>query len=174
LPEFTIAIDTGMRPSEQFGLRWSDVDLDRRQITLLQTKTGKPRHLPMNAACLRAFQELKARPIQGEYVLTAKDGQRLVAYRWFEDAAKDAGVAINWYEATRHTFASRLTMAGVDLRTVANLMGLSTIQMTMRYAHLAPEHQLAAVERLTPSVSTDTKTGTSANVEADKEGARIQ
>ena len=46
-------------------------------------------------------------------------------------------------------FASRLVMSGVDLRTVAELMGHKTIQMTMRYAHLAPAHQLAAVERLT-------------------------
>ena len=50
----------------------------------------------------------------------------------------------------RHTFASRLAMAGVDLRTLAELMGHKTIQMTMRYAHLAPAHNLAAVERLIP------------------------
>jgi hypothetical protein len=53
-----------------------------------------------------------------------------------------------WY-CLRHTFASRLVMAGVDIRTVAELMGHKTIQMTMRYAHLAPQHSLAAVERLT-------------------------
>jgi hypothetical protein len=52
-----------------------------------------------------------------------------------------------WY-CLRHTFASRLVMAGVDIRTVAELMGHKTIQMTMRYAHLAPEHNLAAVESL--------------------------
>ncbi len=39
-------------------------------------------------------------------------------------------------------------MAGIDIRTVAELMGHKRIQMTMRYAHLAPEHKLAAVERL--------------------------
>lgn len=59
-------------------------------------------------------------------------------------------------------------MAGVDLRTV-QLMGHKAIQMTCRYAHLAPEHQLAAVERLceissTQEASTDTKTDTSAEV----------
>lgn len=55
-------------------------------------------------------------------------------------------------------------MAGVDLRTVAELMGHKTIQMTMRYAHLAPAHTLAAVERLTGvrqlDSPTDTKTDT--------------
>jgi hypothetical protein len=47
-----------------------------------------------------------------------------------------------------HTFARRLVMAGVDLPTVASLMGHLNIQMTMRYAHLAPAHKAAAVEKL--------------------------
>ena len=49
----------------------------------------------------------------------------------------------------RHTFASHLVMKGVDLRTVAKLMGHKDIKMTMRYAHLAPEHLQAAVDALT-------------------------
>ena len=56
-------------------------------------------------------------------------------------------------------------MAGIDLRTIAELMGHTTIQMTMRYAHLAPSHKLAAVERLAGVVHlsepTDTSTDTS-------------
>ena len=51
-------------------------------------------------------------------------------------------------------------MAGVDLRTVAELMGHKTIQMTMRYAHLAPAHKLAAVERLAAGWKTDRPTDT--------------
>src|SRR5207253_6509019 len=65
----------------------------------------------------------------------------------------------------RHDFASRLVMAGVDLRTVQELMGHKTIQMTVRYAHLAPKHQLAAVQRLCDTgtkqkAPNDTKTDT--------------
>ncbi len=56
-----------------------------------------------------------------------------------------------------NSFASRLVMAGVDIRTVAELMGHQTIRMTMRYAYLAPAHTLAAVQMLVP---TDSKTGT--------------
>lgn len=52
---------------------------------------------------------------------------------------------IRWHDL-RHTFGSRLSMAGVDLRTIAALMGHKTIQMTMRYAHLSPKHNLNAVE----------------------------
>ena len=59
----------------------------------------------------------------------------------------------------RHTFASRLVMAGVDLRTVQELMGHKTITMTVRYAHLAPAHQREAIERLAQK-RTDTTTDT--------------
>ena len=88
------------------------------------------------------------------------NGQKLCGYKhWFEPAVREAGVtSFTWY-GLRHTFASRLVMAGVDIRTVADLMGHQSIQMTMRYAHLAPAHRLAAVERLV-EVSTDTKTDT--------------
>ena len=60
-------------------------------------------------------------------------------------------------------------MAGVDLRTVQELMGHKTIQMTVRYAHLAPKHQLAAVQRLCDTgtaqrAPSDTRTDTSSSV----------
>jgi integrase len=76
-------------------------------------------------------------------------GEPLQGYEhWFGPAVKEARIKeFTWY-CLRHTFASRLAMAGVDLRTLAELMGHQTIQMTMRYAHLAPSHTLAAVERL--------------------------
>lgn len=81
-------------------------------------------------------------------------GEPLHGYKhWFEPAVSEAGVRdFTWY-CLRHTFASRLVMAGVDLRTVAELMGHQQIQMTMRYAHLAPAHTLAAVERLVDNPS---------------------
>ena len=52
------------------------------------------------------------------------------------------------WDDLRHTFASRLVMARVDLRTVAHLLGQGTLQMVMRYSHLSQAHELAAVERL--------------------------
>lgn len=57
-------------------------------------------------------------------------------------------------------------MEGVDLRTVAELMGHETIQMTMRYAHLAPAHNLAAVEQLSPQPSVVVQGGSSATTSA--------
>ena len=71
--------------------------------------------------------------------------------RWFNEALTEAKIKDYSWHCNRHTFASRLVMAGVDLRTVAELMGHSSIQMTMRYAHLAPQHNRAAVDRLVPA-----------------------
>src|SRR5437588_12632884 len=82
-------------------------------------------------------------------VLVNMQGEPLKGYKhWFDPAVREAGISFFTWYCLRHTFASRLVMAGVDLRTVAELMGHKTIQMTMRYAHLAPAHNLAAVERL--------------------------
>jgi hypothetical protein len=69
-------------------------------------------------------------------------------------------------------------MAGVDLRTVQQLLGHKTIQMTVRYAHLAPEHQKAAVERLCIVVGslerpTDTRSDTGQNWSDEANGAVV-
>ena len=84
--------------------------------------------------------------------------------RWFNEALTEAKVKDYSWHCNRHTFASRLVMAGVDLRTVAELMGHSSIQLTMRYAHLAPQHNRAAVDRLV-SVSDPRQTRKASNRE---------
>jgi integrase len=166
MPEFDIALHTGMRPSEQFGLTWDRVDLVRKLVTIPKSKNGNTRHIPLNSVALGAFQQLFGRSRGNGCVFVSIHGGPLKGYKhWFEDAVVEAGVSdFTWY-GMRHTFASRLVMAGVDLRTVAELMGHKTIQMTMRYAHLAPAHKSAAVERLAGAWQmnevTDTKTSTS-------------
>jgi site-specific recombinase XerD len=153
LPEYEIVVNTGMRPSEQYALTWPRVDLQRRTITIPRSKNGKTRHIPLNSVAIAAFKALQQRSLDGVApVFVNMQGEPLQGYKhWFEPAVSEAGIKdFTWY-CLRHTFASRLVMAGVDLRTVAELMGHQTIQMTMRYAHLAPAHTLAAVERLVVS-----------------------
>ena len=159
LPELMIALHTGMRPSEQYGLKWDRVDLMRHLISIPKSKNGKARHIPLNAEALGAFTELSKRHSPVGWVFVTMDSERLCGYKhWFGPAVETAGIRdFTWY-CLRHTFASRLVMAGVDLRTVAELMGHKTIQMTMRYAHLAPEHNLAAVEKLVSLNSYSAKT----------------
>lgn len=89
---------------------------------------------------------------------------------------KTAGLESFTWHCLRHTFASRLVMAGVDIRTVQELMGHKTIAMTVRYAHLAPKHTLAAVERLDAPTEqpTDTTTDTAGLVPASTEATELQ
>jgi integrase len=66
----------------------------------------------------------------------------------FIKAVNEAGIEDFTFHDLRHTFASWLVMSGVDLATVSTLMGHRTIQMTMRYAHLAPDYLAEAVAQI--------------------------
>ena len=90
--------------------------------------------------------------------------------RVFVPALKRAGIQGFTWHSLRHSFASRLVMAGVPLRTVQELLGHQSATMTLRYAHLSPEHQLEAVLKLDSSRATATRTATSP--EAAKTAAR--
>ena len=154
VPAFDLSIHTGARAGEQFGLRWDRVDLKQKFVQLpnKRTESGKWRFVPLNAIALAALKELRERNPMSPWVFVNRKGEKLRGQRdWFEPAVKASGVKDYTWHCNRHTFASRLVMAGVDLRTVAQLMGHRTIQMTMRYAHLAPDHQQNAVERLVTS-----------------------
>jgi integrase len=151
MPELDIALNTGMRRSEQYlRIDWNCVDFFRRDLYIPQSKNGSSRHIPLNTHAVSAFQEMFARTKgKGPIFAAKRGGERLLGPRhWFEEAVETAKlVGFTWHDL-RHTFASRLVMAGVDLRTVAELLGHKKIQMTMRYAHLAPQHKMAAVEKL--------------------------
>jgi site-specific recombinase XerD len=158
LAELELALNTGIRLSEQYGLSWHDVSVIRRTLTIQRSKNGATRHVPLNQAALRALEVLQARANGSEFVCGGLNTSR----RWFDPAVKAAGLQSFTWHCLRHTFASRLVMAGVDIRTVQELMGHKTIGMTVRYSHLAPKHTLAAVERLDAPTEqrTDTTTDT--------------
>jgi site-specific recombinase XerD len=158
MPEFDLALNTGIRLSEQYGLLWENVSLPRRTLTIPRSKNGTMRHVPLNQTAVKALESLRKQYPASEHV--CGDGKE--PRRWFEPVLKDAKVANFSWHCLRHTFASRLVMAGVDIRTVQELLGHKTIGMTVRYSHLAPKHTLAAVERLdTPQEGpTDTTTDT--------------
>lgn len=155
IPAFDISTHTGARAGEQFGLRWDSVDLKQKFVQLpnKRTESGKWRFVPLNAVALETFKKLRENNPVSRWVFVNRKGEKLRSHRdWFEPAVKVSGVQNYTWHCNRHTFASRLVMAGVNLRTVAQLMGHRTIQMTMRYAHLAPAHQQNAVERLVASI----------------------
>lgn len=149
LEAFLISVHTGMRSSAQFNLTWRDVSFDMRQIRRKKTGGKKMPPLPLNSVAYEAFLALKARTGGKGFVLLNTKGDRLRESRdWFEPEIKLAKIEDFTWHCNRHTFASRLVMAGVDIRPVAQLMGHRTIQMTVQYAHLAPEHNQSAVGKL--------------------------
>lgn len=149
MPELDLGLDTGMRKGEQYSLEWTQVSFKRKRIQLDETKNGSSREIPMNKSCLAAVEALFGdRPHDGR-VCQSKYGRDLNDSRaWFERCVADAGISNFTWHCLRHTFISRLIMAGVDLRTAQELAGHKTISMTVRYAHLAPEHNQAAIDKL--------------------------
>jgi integrase len=166
LPQLELALHTGLRRSEQYGLTWDCIDFDRRTLTVLLSKNGELRHVPLNDEALSALRATRKSSNDQPYVFLNRYGQRLQSPReWFGPAVTAAGLNDFTWHCLRHTFASRLAMAGVDLRTIQELMGHKTIQMTVRYAHLAPKHQWEAVQRLcdtgtSQDAASDTRTDT--------------
>lgn len=145
--EFDLALHTGIRRGEQFMLRWKDVDLDRGNLTV-KGKTGR-RHIVANDTAIAALKKLHGISGETEFVCPDNDGSRQRDWRrWFHDAVKSAAIQnFHWHDL-RHTFASRLVMAGVDIRTVQELLGHKSIVQTMRYAHLSSDHRKEAVAKM--------------------------
>jgi site-specific recombinase XerD len=152
--ELDLAINTGMRRGEQFWLEWQNVvfgttpDGTEQADLTVHGKTGR-RQVKANSAACAALRKLQAITGTKTHVSPdAREGLKRDSRRWLEDAAKKAGVKnFRWHDL-RHTFASRLVMNGVDIRTVQELLGHKSITMTMKYAHLAPDSRQSAVERV--------------------------
>jgi integrase len=137
--------------SEGLTLRWADVDLKRGLVTVqpAYAKSGKTRTVPLNGVLRAALAHLRERTA-GEYVFAKRDGEAFASIRTaFATACRRAKLVGVTPHVLRHTFASRLVMAGVDLRTVQELGGWSSLDLVQRYAHLSPGHKAEAVERIT-------------------------
>lgn len=154
-PMILISLYTGMRQGNLFALRWGDIDFDTKTLRLraAASKTGKNHNLPMNSKVIAALQAWRRQskkvaadslvfpsPVSGKMLNNVKKAWLAVL--------RDAGIEnFRWHDM-RHDFASQLVMKGIDLNTVRELMGHSDLKMTLRYAHLAPDNKLRAVEIL--------------------------
>jgi len=156
LPDFiTLAVHTGCRANELLGLEWSRVDLSSGLIFLegRHTKAGKRRSVPLNQSARRAVlsrARFKAKHCpETRWVFCTRKGRRIESVRKsFATARERAGVEDFRIHDLRHTCAAWLVSSGVPLTEVRDLLGHSTVMMTERYAHLAPENIREAVKRL--------------------------
>lgn len=143
-PIIVIAVHTGMRLGNILGLTWQEVDLTRGVITLEHTKNGERLGLPMNGTVKNLLVQLnKIRHIKSPYVFPTSTGTKFdnsKIGKWFRDACKKTGIQDFRFHDLRHTFASWLVQADVNLYNVQKLLGHKDFKMTQRYAHLAPDN----------------------------------
>jgi excisionase family DNA binding protein len=150
-PILVIALHAGMRRGEILKLNWANVDLLRRQILVTGTKSGKNRIVPINSELLPVLEGLKQTSGGCGYVFSnPRSGRPLQDIkRAFYTACSAAGIRGFRFHDCRHTFGTRLVHRGVDLITVKDLLGHSTVKVTERYTHSTSDSKRSAVEVLT-------------------------
>ena len=157
-PILATALKAGLRRGELLALRWEDIDLVARKILVRRSvwrgkistpKSGLHREValsPQLATILQAHKHLR-----GPLVFCNEDGSMLtkdMVKRIVPGACRRAGLRYAQWHMLRHSFASQLVVAGVPLKAVQELLGHTTIEMTMRYAHLSRSTLEEAVARL--------------------------
>jgi integrase len=153
-----VALRTGLRFGELLALRWQDVDLVAGRIMVRQNwvlgqigtpKSGHAREIPLGEEVLKALKS--HRHLRGPLVFCTMAGEVFTVGEpryWLARFCRKAGLREMGWHTLRHTFASHLAMRGAPLKAIQELLGHATIQMTMRYAHLAPEVARDAVRLL--------------------------
>lgn len=162
LPELMLivmlALTTGMRRSEILGLRWPDVNLERRLIVLNKTKNRERRSVPIVPAVealLIAHGKVRRLGVDAVFPNRRKKPKPGDAGGplWFDEfwyaALAKAGIDDFRFHDLRHTAASYLAMSGATTAEIAAVLGHKTLQMVKRYAHLSDQHTGKVVQRMT-------------------------
>jgi integrase len=143
-----MAACAGMRRSELLGLRWLNVDPPHGRVLLSQTKNGDSRVVYLNETAKAAVRSLPfdQDTRSTDLLFVGLTGERVSMA--FQRACKAAKISDFRFHDLRHTAASWLRMKGVDIHTVAQLLGHKDLRMAARYQHLSPSFLAEAVERL--------------------------
>ncbi|MGO9291333.1 MAG: tyrosine-type recombinase/integrase [Polyangia bacterium] len=156
-PVYATALYTGLRMGEMWGLRWADCDLDRGLLTVrrsyrLAPKSGKPRAVPMNPVLLPILRQWRNDcPASDEALVfpTARGYMRQKDRDYgFKAALTGAECHPVGFHGLRHTFASHFMMSGGNILALQKLLGHSSVAVTMKYAHLAPDFMRDEIGRL--------------------------
>jgi integrase len=153
-PIVLLALNSGLRRGEIFNLRWKDIDLASKWLTVVgaTAKSGQTRRIPLNTevcATLEGWQAQAGRVARDTHVFPGVGGNRLttVTTAW-RSVSKLAKLDNFRFHDLRHHFASRLVQSGIDLNVVRELMGHADITMVLRYGHLSPDRLTTAVEKV--------------------------
>ncbi|MBN3038478.1 MAG: site-specific integrase [Candidatus Omnitrophica bacterium] len=153
-PMVIVALLTGMRRGEILSLKWTDCDFKRDVIRLVKTKNNETRTIPMNSKVKSTLIRVPKRK-NSPYIFCTKTGKpyKDIKTGWWT-AIRKCGIIDFRFHDLRHTFASHLVMSGVDLNTVRELLGHKSLDMTLRYSHLSPDHKKRAVDILDKRMDT--------------------
>jgi len=156
-PIVIVAVFTGMRRGEILNLKWSNIRWDLGLIYVEHTKTNKIREIPMAKVVKDILWQLKKKS-KSEHAFVDREGKPLKTPRhWFDKAVKDAGIKDCTFHTLRHTFASDLVKANVNLKVVQELLGHRDLSVTLRYAHLSPGVKEQAIRMLNSELGAVTK-----------------
>jgi len=151
-----LSLYSGMRFGEIAGLRWQHIDMDNRQIVILDPKNGKTRFSFMADAVCQMFSEME-RGKPNELIFATKDNHPMkqisdsfmaaVNRLGLNDGKEDRRTKLVFH-SLRHSCASQLAMSGADLSTIQAVLGHKSLAMTERYSHLSNQHIKKAIDRL--------------------------
>ena len=141
------ALNSGMRKGEILSLKWSQVR--NGFIYLRKTKTSNPRQIPINDDLEALFKRVRQRQgLKSQYVFIYEGKPIASLKNGFKAALERAGIEDFTFHDLRHTFASHFVTRGGDLKALQEILGHTTLTMTMKYAHLSPAHKTQAVSLL--------------------------
>lgn len=148
-PIIICALHTGMRRGEILGLTWDCVDFKEKYITLLKTKNNKVRKIPLSNLLFSELKKLNYNKTS-KYVFTnpITNGKYVDIKKAFHSVCSAANILNLRFHDLRHTAATRMVTAGVDLGIVREILGHSDLKTTQRYAHPVPERKIAAINAL--------------------------
>jgi len=141
-----VLVDTGCRLSEVLDLRYDDINFEANLITIWINKGDKPRSIPMTKRVGTLLQTRKINEASKPFTIDRDQAEN--AWTWVRKTMGLSGDTEFVMHALRHTTATRLIDKGIDLYTVKEWLGHSTIQVTERYAHLNPDKLVHAVHVL--------------------------
>jgi len=150
-----LAVETGMRSSEITGLRRSQIDLQRRVISLTDTKNGSARLVPLTRVAVGILQlaiDNPVRPLDTDLVFFGEPGRSshrkpYVFQKLWTRITSDVGLSDLHFHDLRHEAVSRLVEAGLSDQEVAAISGHKSMQMLKRYTHLRAEDLVTKLDR---------------------------